>query len=324
MGEPWPTDPKGVTVTYKFVKRAMGMGLVATLVLSGFTACDGGPKSTAELLERFEALENRQNYTFESDVDISLGADRAIAFESEGEVTPEASHMTTKGSIFGHDTAFNRYVEKQDDNHIQYRSYEISGIRVWARSMVDDISPLSTLSAHDLLDHATFAATSDGYVLSVPGIDFAEACAGVCREALPDISKDAEAERLKEALAASEAVYAFDKDCALREISYSVDMGDGGEQDAATVATVAIDCSVLDYGTVDAEKVSVPQSVRDTAIDLDEVMAAIAALKNRVGTVVDDVANKVEEGLEKLGSHLDDIDASSILDRLRRNVSDAI
>lgn len=95
--------------------------------------------------------------------------------------------------------------------------------------MVEDVSPqstLTTLTAHNLLDDAAFAQTSDGYTPSVAGTDFAGACVGVGVEAIPDFFPGTVTTRLEGALASSEAVYSFDKDCAPREISYRADMGD--------------------------------------------------------------------------------------------------
>lgn len=76
---------------------------------------------------------------------------------------------------------------------------------------------------------------------------------------------------------------------------------------------------------MDAEAVAVPQSVRDAAFDLDGVLAKVAAVKDRAGETVDGIANKVGEGLDQLGSHLDDLenlDPSALVDELEQRVTD--
>jgi hypothetical protein len=311
------------------VKKVVGAAVVASLAVGGI-ACwlgggtgevvvrDVGPRSTEELLERYEALEDRENYAFESSVDVALGVGRTVAVETAGKAMPGASHVSGKGSVFGFDATYECYVETQGVDHIQYRSYDIAGTRVWARSAVEGVAPLSALTAHDLLEDATFAQTSDGYTLGVPGNDFAEACVGVVRQALPDLAQEVGASGLTDVFALSEAVYTFDSDCALREISYRV----GTENEAAGGAAASIECALHDYGTVDAEAVAVPESVRDASIDLDEVMATISGLKDRVGDAVGDVANRVGEGLDQLDTYLDGIDASSLVDQLKQRVSD--
>ena len=114
------------------VKKVVGAAVVASLAVGGI-ACwlgggtgevvvrDVGPRSTEELLERYEALEDRENYAFESSVDVALGVGRTVAVETTGKAMPGASHVNEKGSVFGFDATYERYVETQGVDHIQYR-----------------------------------------------------------------------------------------------------------------------------------------------------------------------------------------------------------
>jgi hypothetical protein len=302
-----------------------GVALAGILALGVMAGCSSGPKSCEELLARYEGLENRENYTFVSDLDISVGGDGFFDYETTGEVTPAASHMTTHGMFFGHDTNNQRYVELEGDAYVQYRSIDIAGASLWARSEVDGIAPTSALTTHDLLATGTFAATEDGYTISVPGSEFMGAVIGQAVDSFPDLTTETKDDRLSSpitAYQASEAVYAFNKDCELTGISYAME-GTGGDDGSAVSGadySVAVTYTFDGYGTVDPASVAVTPNAKEKAIDVDD---AIATTKELAGEVIDKVGYVAQEGLEKLGSTLGGVDASALIEQVGTPVPDA-
>lgn len=325
------------------MRKMLGVALAGILVTGGMAACEGtpqpadpqptGPQTTEELLERYEALEDRGNYTFDSKVDIDLGLGQQVTLGAQGEVTPRAAHMTESGSFLGHDATTECYVESEYVTFVEYRAYDINGSQVWCRSTVDDISPVDSLTEHDLLEKATFATTSDGYTLRMAGTDFLPALMGRGEGVVASLIQD-EHGALAEALRSSEAVYAFDGDCELTGISCTVGKGtdgagdaqeaDGGTDAAGSAGvSVAISYTIGDYGTVDAEKVAVPTAVKDSALDLDEAMARFGQFADQVAGVAGGIADGIGKGVDRLGAYLENVDLSSIRDQVGQTTADA-
>ena len=121
--------------------RSQGVGVaVAALLAMGGRPPETWPEADREAARALRGPRESRYCTFESDVD--------IAFEAAGEVTQEASHMTTKGTVLGRDTAFGRYVETWYVNQIQYRSYQISDFRMWALYGRGRVAPEHAHHAH--------------------------------------------------------------------------------------------------------------------------------------------------------------------------------
>jgi hypothetical protein len=227
--------------------------------------------------------------------------------------------------FFGHDTNNQRYVELEGDAYVQYRSIDIAGASLWARSEVDGIAPTSALTTHDLLATGTFAATEDGYTISVPGSEFMGAVIGQAEDSFPDLTTETKDDRLSSpitAYQASEAVYAFNKDCELTGISYAME-GTGGDDGSAVSGadySVAVTYTFDGYGSVDPASVAVTPNAKEKAIDVDD---AIATAKELAGEVIDKVGYVAQEGLEKLVSTLGGIDASALIEQVATPVPDA-
>ena len=291
---------------HAFIKRAASIVFASALALGGLAGCNAGPAeptNAKELMERFEATENHDN--FHSDTDINceisvLGQTVPVTAKMSMDSLGDAAYGTTTGEAMGQNISSETYVEKNGDKYTTYTSSGEGADKVWTKTETDTGSLSSQIVSDKLLDGAEFAKTDAGYTLTIPGDKLLEtiSSSGMDLSSLVGNSGDTS---IMDSFKNADVVYAFDKSCLLQTVTYAVDIEydynldntdtTASDNTASMSMSMKLDLSmkVSGYGSVDAAKVTVPEDVKKDAVDLGN-------LSNEVTSLLTDTDTAAEAG----------------------------
>ena len=276
-------------------KRIASMLVAGSLALVGLAGCGAqqaaAPTTAAELLAQYEANANKDNFHLDLDLAIDmdvLGQELSMPAEGSYDVADQAMHgiMTMDLSALGSDDQrIEIYTEEEGDATTQYMT---DGSGTWYASTLESSLFTERLTSTDLLSDAEFEAVSGddtaAYRLTIPGATLMEALSssGVDADSLLSGLGD----EVTDALADTEAVYYFDKDCLLTGIHMDFDYNyDTSDDSSLTLSlSMGIDCELGSYGKIDAAAVAVPSEVKEGAVSADDALS-----------LVDDVAEEAAE-----------------------------
>lgn len=274
-------------------KRLMNAIMAGALVLTGLVGCGQAqqaasnaapePKTSQELLERWEADPNSKNYHVDLNADITatfLGQSLAMPMKCGFDVAGDASHgnMEMDLSAMGSEKLTTElYVEKEGDAYIQYSSMENDGKTTWAKTKQDSGAITDQFTSTKLLAEAEFSKTEDGgYQLTIPASKLIEALGS--SDQLSGMMGTLDEKSIKEALDKSKATYTFDKDCKLQKIAFTMDYSldsatgddksDSNEQpNVSGSMKMSFELNFSNFGGIDPASVKVPDDVKKSAVD---------------------------------------------------------
>lgn len=211
-----------------FGRRLAGILLAGSLALTGLVGCNGAivpaPTTTQEVLMHYEESDKKDNYHMDLDWQIAvsaMGRRLAIPITGSFDTTEDVAHgivsmdMTALGN---ESTDIEMYSEQQGDTAILYASFSTDPNKWVALTLKDDFL-LQRLTSEDLLANASFSATDDGYVLSIPASELLEILADV--GANSPITGSLSESQLRDAFKDAVMTYTFDKACLLTSIDMS-------------------------------------------------------------------------------------------------------
>ncbi len=282
------------------------MVIAGSLALAGLAGCGGGakaPTTTKELVERYEATANKDNYHMDMDYKIDLdllGSTMTVDMKGAFDCAGKATHGTMTMNALGQNIEYEMYAEAQDSKYVQYMGTKIGNETTWMSSALDTPFMTESLTKADLLADAEFATTDSGYTLTVPGEKLASALTSMGGgEMLSSLGTDA-----SEMFAGSKAIYTFDKDCVLNGLDFTMDYkyDAGGDASMTVGLKMALNAKISDYGKIDAASVAVPADVKSNAIDTDAISNSLESLGAELG------------GAAETSSPADDAATSSVAD----------
>ncbi len=294
----------------EFVKRAASVLVASVLVLGGLglVGCgSSGPKNAQQLLERYMANENHDNYhsDFNMDYKISmLGQDIPIVLAFTIDMAGDNGHGTLNMDAMGRATESELYVQKEDDKYVQYTKGKDDD--TWTKTSVDVRNFTDSVVNDELLSDAEFNKVNEGYTLSVSGDKFMEALSASSLNVTELFSQLGGEETMADAFKNSKAVYTFNKDCLLTNLVFMVNFEHSYGEDASatdgetTSLTITMDMNVSmelsDYGTVEEAKVAVPDEVKKNAVNTGDLNEELAEL------VSDNESDSAESSNEESGN----------------------
>lgn len=281
----------------KLFKQVTAFLVAGIIALGGLAACgQPEPASAKDIVDRFAAAANRDNYHADltMDIDISLfGQAMTMSVKSGTDVAGDDAHGTTELSALGQNATYEVYVTKEGDKVVQYQSDTSKDEKSWVKSTLDSGYFTDSLMTQDILSEGEFAKTDTGYTITVPGEKFLSALSssGVNLDSMLGNTNN---ETMKEALKDSKAVYTFDKDCMLTGCTFSAEFdysyGNNDPDSSSDTAGFSISAGVKmtmnltisGYGSVDAAKVATPEDVKSAAIDTGTLEESLNQLTNLV------------------------------------------
>lgn len=281
----------------RLFKQITAFLVVGIIALGGLVACgQPEPTSTKDVIERYTAATNRDNYHADltMDIDISLfGQAMTMSVKSATDVAGDDAHGTTEMSALGQNATYEVYVTKEGDKVVQYQSDTSKDEKSWVKTTLDSGYFTNSLMAQEILGEGEFAKTDNGYTITVPGEKFLSALSssGVNLDSLLGSTNN---ETMKEALKDSTAVYTFDKDCMLTGCTFNAEFdysyGNSDPDSSSDTAGFSISAGIKmsmnltmsGYGSVDATKVATPEDVKSAAIDTGTLEDSLNELTNLV------------------------------------------
>ena len=291
---------------FEFGKRAACFAVAGTLALGGLAGCGAQqqgssaassstapePTTAMEVYERYEANPNQKNVHSNMTYNMALaimGQTLEVTGTSESDMVGDAMHSTTKAQAMGQDTTTETYVEKTSDGkYVTYSSSTEEGKTTWTKLTTETGGLENQLIEKDMFKDAKFEKSDNGYKITVAGKEFSTALSSLGINNYAQMMGDEQA--LLYAFDNSDAVFTFDKDCMLTNLTFAlnVDLGAAAgassssatnssstttEEGAAVGATMKLDLKVdyTDYGNVDASKVAIPEDVKKNAVDGGEI-----------------------------------------------------
>ena len=267
------------------------VGLTTSLALAfGLAACGPAaqpdPTNAEELVARYEANENRDNYHGEGKLGMSisfLGMEMpmtgTMAIDTAGDNSYYVTDIT--GEMFGESvtTKSESYSTREDKVFAVYtRTTDENGEGEWTRGETDADSTLSSaMMSTESLKKAEFAATENGYTLTLNSADIDDLLNAVnvdTDDLVESLGKDFTATPSDD----TKVVYTFDKDCMPTNVTFKIgyDFKYTGETndiiDLSSMSmgvVVDLNMDFTGYGTVDAAKVTVPDDVKANAVAAD-------------------------------------------------------
>ena len=258
---------------------SMALGLALAL---GLVACAGvaAPTTAQEVAERYSAYEGKGNYHMDmvQSMALKLGEtstsiDTNMAYDVDDDNIHGTATVTSDLLGIDAEQEMETYVAAEDEQYVMYVSSD--GGTSWTKSEVD----ASNLPTHaitldaDKLGAAEFTQTDDGYELTGSGIDLLVDASALSLGQLTgsdfgDLFKGA----VDDALQNAKITYRFDKDCHLVGMDLKMTFDVAGD-DSVLPMDISMDidmtATISGYGSVDADSVAVPQSVRDAAVEGD-------------------------------------------------------
>ncbi len=286
----------------KQLKRILAvlLALAFAFELSGCTAF-GAPATTEELLVRYVANENVNNFTGKAKIGLNvnaLGVRAAIPVTSDFRVANNTAHGTVDVDLSALDTRnfkFEFYAELLDDAincYIGTPKGDATSWKYWKIDMaskVDIFTITELLSTSELTLIAKDADPQVSYELTVP-LSKVIATSFKVTSGITEVGGIDE-EGMVDMVGSVKVRVGFTKDCLMRSVDTGV-MATVKNADTNNVQVrIGIDVSMeLDnYGTVNFVDVAIPDEVRaeavptDTPVDVIEVIGADSPLAGAVG-----------------------------------------
>lgn len=264
-----------------FKTRFASLIVAGSLMLTGLAGCAQGgaaaePTSTKEVLERYVANPNKDNYHMDMDMTIGLsmlGSNLDMPMKGSFDVADGSAHGTLTAdmsALLGTSYDTELYVEKNGDTFTQYTSDKTTGETKWTSSVLSDGFFASNVTSDSLLEEAEFSkADGDaGYKLTIPGDKLVGALSEMGGDAGQVLNSESNKE-IMDALGKSNVDFMFDKDCLLKSIGMDFDYDMSQTSGSTTVqASMAIDLAMnfSNYGKVDAASIAVPANVKSAAV----------------------------------------------------------
>lgn len=280
----------------EYGKRVVCAALAGVLAVGGLAACVAQPpKDAKELVERFNATNDHNNYTAETHLAVTmdaLGTSGTISYTENAKVAGDNAYATVlTGLSDNKEDKTEMYVEKAaDGKYNTYSSSQIGDTTVWYKLTSDASLLCKTLIESAPLSEAKLETTGKGYDLVLPGSAFAETLAG-SKNNVSNTLGSAVTDGIKSALSGSDLVYSFDKSCKLTGIAYkiSTDANDGSQSaegnDAMVSGSIELDVTVKDYGKTDAKQTAIPENVKSEAIDATSLIEDVSkVIEDATGT----------------------------------------
>lgn len=259
------------------------------LVLCGCSAF-GAPASTGELLVRYVANENVDNFAAKANIGFSvnaLGVRAAIPITADFRTANRVAHGTIEIDLSSLDTraySMEVYAELLDDVLNCYIGTPGDAGTTWKLWTVEMTEPIDISTVVDLLSSSELtiiAKDSDpqvSYELSVP-------TAKVMQTAFDVTAGPAEVAGMNEqdfldAAGNDKIRVGFTKDCLMRSLLTDVMLNFKSAQTNNVEVRTDIQVSVTldDYGKVDPAEVAIPDDVRNRAIPTDEPIDVIEVI----------------------------------------------
>ena len=285
------------------IKRVMAM-LFACVVVLGLCGCStfGAPATTEELLVRYVANENVNNFSAKVNVSMSvraLGVRTAIPITTNLRTANNVAHGTIEVDLSALDTrnyTMEFYAELLDDAINCYVGTPTDAGTTWKLWTIDMTSSIDIFTVTDLLSSSELtllAKDSDSqvsYELTVP-------TEKVLQTAFDILVNPAEVGGMDErgmldAVSEDKVRVGFTKDCLMRSLESSVMLTFKSEEtnNVEVRSGVEVSATLDDYGKVDPSEVAIPNEVRDAAVptdepvDIIEVIGADSPLAGAVGS----------------------------------------
>ena len=285
------------------IKRVMAM-LFACVVVLGLCGCStfGAPATTEELLVRYVANENVNNFSAKVNVGMSvraLGVRTAIPITTNLRTANNVAHGTIEVDLSALDTrnyTMEFYAELLDDAINCYVGTPTDAGTTWKLWTIDMTSSIDIFTVTDLLSSSELtllAKDSDSqvsYELTVP-------TEKVLQTAFDILVNPAEVGGMDErgmldAVSEDKVRVGFTKDCLMRSLESSVMLTFKSEEtnNVEVRSGVEVSATLDDYGKVDPSEVAIPNEVRDAAVptdepvDIIEVIGAGSPLAGAVGS----------------------------------------
>lgn len=261
-------------------------------MLGGLVGCGSSePKNAKELLERYMANQNHDNYHCDlgMDYEISMfGQAIPITLAFNIDMAGDTGHGNLSKDAMGRDTESELYVQKEDDKYVQYSKNKDD--EKWTKTSIDVRNVTDSIVNGKLLNDAEFAKTDEGYTLAIPGNTFMEALSASGMNVTEIISQLGGEAKVADSFKNTNAVYTFNKDCLLTDLTYVVNFvySYGGDASAIENETISpkitmhmnLNMKLSDYGTIDETKVTVPEDVKKNAVNTGNLFEELTGLVN--------------------------------------------
>ena len=262
------------------------LALVLAFELCGCSAF-GAPATTEELLVRYVASENVDNYSAKANVGINvntLGVRATIPVTVNSRTVNNVSHGTIEIDLSSLDTrnyTMEFYAELLDDALDCYIGTPSGGKTAWKRWKVDTTSKVDILTVSELLSASELtiiAKDSDPQVmfeLAVPTATVLETLFDIT--ANPAEVGGMDEQGMIEAVGKDKVHVGFTEECLMRSLDTEalVSFRSAETNNVEVRMGIEIDATLDDYGKVDPAEVAIPQEVRDSAALTDEPIDVI-------------------------------------------------
>ena len=285
------------------IKRVMAM-LFACVVVLGLCGCStfGAPATTEELLVRYVANENVNNFSAKVNVGMSvraLGVRTAIPITTNLRTANNVAHGTIEVDLSALDTrnyTMEFYAELLDDAINCYVGTPTDAGTTWKLWTIDMTSSIDIFTVTDLLSSSELtllAKDSDSqvsYELTVPTEKVLQTAFDISVN--PAEVGGMDERGMLDAVSEDKVRVGFTKDCLMRSLESSVMLTFKSEEtnNVEVRSGVEVSATLDDYGKVDPSEVAIPNEVRDAAVptdepvDIIEVIGADSPLAGAVGS----------------------------------------
>ncbi len=275
----------------RHIKQTVAIVLALMLAL-GMCGCAafGAPATTEELLVRYAANENVDNFSAEVDVGLSvntLGVRAIIPIVTSLHATENTAHGTIVVGLSSLDTRdyeVEFYAELLDDALNFYIGTPKGEQTAWKRWTVDMTSKIDIFTITDLLSASELTLISKDsdaqvrYELTVPTDKLLETAFDVTAGSAEVGGMDEQG--MLDAVGNDKVRIGFTEDCLMRLVDSSVLLTfKSAETNDVEVRTgIDVTATLEDYGKVDVPEVAIPNEVREAAVPTDEPVDLIEVI----------------------------------------------
>lgn len=277
------------------------LALLTALELCGCSAF-GAPATTEELLVRYVANDDVDNFSAQVQVDLSvnaLGVRATIPVTADVRAANNVAHGTIRVDLSSLDTRdyeMELYAELLDDALHCYLGTTDGKTTTWKLWTVDTTSKIDITTVVDLLSASEItiiAKDSDpqvSYELTVPTAKVLETTFDVTAGTAEVAGMDERG--MIEAVGKDKVRVGFTQDCLVRSLDTGALLSLRSAETNNVEVRMGIDVSATlgDYGKIDPAEVAIPNDVRDAAVPTDapidvlEVIGADSPLAGAVGS----------------------------------------
>ncbi|MBR3159013.1 MAG: hypothetical protein IKF14_07895 [Atopobiaceae bacterium] len=273
------------------IKRVMAIFFSFVLVL-GMCGCSafGAPATTEELLVRYVANENVDNFSARVDVGLNvntLGMRAIIPITASLRTADNTAHGTIQVGLSSLDTRdyeIEFYAELLDDVLNYYIGTPQGEQTTWKLWTVDMTSKIDIFTITDLLSASELTLISKDadslvrYELSVPAEKILQTVFDVTAGSAEVGGMDEQG--MLDAVASDKVRTGFTEECLMRSLDTAVLLTfKSAETNNVEVRTgIDISSTLDDYGKVEPADVAIPDEVRDAAVPTDEPIDVIEVI----------------------------------------------